>query len=227
MLERMRSTVSAAVALLLAASTLLLSTPAARAEDCVVLEDFSQAKVGEFPTSWKPRKDAGRAAYAVREENGRRFLRAISEGLGIQAAKEQSWDVAQYPVLAWSWRLQQHPKGSDERESGANDSALSVYAVWPHTSFSVKALKYVWSRVVPVGTPLTSSAGLTQVRVLRSGDASKGEWVEARANVAEDFRARFKEDAVPKPAGIAVLTDADDTKSRAAGDYAAFRACKS
>jgi hypothetical protein len=45
--------------------------------------------------------------------------------------------------------------------------------------------------------------------------------------VAEDFRARFKEAEVPKPAGIAVLTDADDTKSRAAGDYAVFRACKS
>ena len=226
MLEGMRTLVPAALALLVAASV-LLTAPAARAEDCIVLEDFSRAKVGEFPADWKPRKDAGRAAYTVREENGRRFLRAISEGLGIQAAKEQAWDVAQYPVLAWSWRLQEHPKGSDERQSKTNDSALSVYAVWPHSSVSVKALKYIWSRVVPVGTPLTSSAGLTQARVLRSGDANKGEWVEARANVAEDFRARFKEEELPKPGGIAVLTDSDDTKSRAAGDYAAFRACKS
>ena len=31
---------------------------------------------------------------------------------------------------------------------------------------------------------------------------------------------------VPKPAGIAVLTDADDTGSSAQGDYARFRACK-
>lgn len=30
----------------------------------------------------------------------------------------------------------------------------------------------------------------------------------------------------PKPAGIAVLTDADDTRSRAAGDYANFLACR-
>ncbi|HTK92170.1 MAG TPA: DUF3047 domain-containing protein [Verrucomicrobiae bacterium] len=222
----MRTLLPPVLALHLAAVALLLAAPTARAEDCIVLDDFSHAKVGEFPTDWKPRKDAGRTAYTVREESGRRFLQAISEGLGIQAAKEQSWDLAQYPVLAWSWRLQEHPKGSDERQSKTNDSALSVYAVWPHTSVSVKALKYVWSRVAPVGTPLTSSAGLTQGRVLRSGDADKGEWVEARANVAEDFRARFKETEAPKPAGIAVLTDSDDTKSRAAGDYAAFRACK-
>lgn len=211
----------------LAVLALLLATSTARAEDCIVLDDFSRAKVGEFPTDWKPRKDAGRSVYTVRDEGGRRFLQAISEGQGIQAAREQPWDLTQYPVLAWSWRLQEHPRGSDERQSKTNDSALSVYAVWPHSSVSVKALKYIWSRVVPVGTPLTSSAGLTQVRVLRTGDAGNGEWVEARANVAEDFRARFKEAEVPKPAGIAVLTDADDTKSRAAGDYAAFRACKS
>ena len=31
---------------------------------------------------------------------------------------------------------------------------------------------------------------------------------------------------VPKPAGIAVLTDADDTRSSAAGDYANFRVCR-
>ena len=63
--------------------------------------------------------------------------------------------------------------------------------------------------------------------MLRSGSAPKGEWVEERVNVAEEYRARFKEAEMPKPAGIAVLTDADDTKSRAAGDYASFRACRS
>jgi len=30
----------------------------------------------------------------------------------------------------------------------------------------------------------------------------------------------------PKPEGIGVLTDADDTESSAAGDYANFRACR-
>ena len=213
--------------LALAGLIVLLAAPAARAADCIVLEDFSRSKLGEFPTDWKPRKESGRGVYTVREEGGRRFLRAVSERIGIQAAREQPWDLSTYPILAWAWRLQEHPKGSDERSSKTNDSALSVYAVWPHSSVSLKSLKYIWSAVVPVGTALTSSAGLTQVGVLRSGGAPKGEWVEERVNVAEDYRARFKEAEVPKPAGIAVLTDADDTTSRAAGDYASFRACRS
>jgi hypothetical protein len=206
---------------------LLAPADLARAADCIVLDDFSKATPGQLPEGWKLRKDSGKGVYTVREENGRRYLAAASEGIGIQAAREVPWDVATYPMLAWAWRLKEQPRGSDERQSKTNDSALSVYAVWPHSSMSVKSLKYIWSALVPRGTPLTSSAGLTQAKVQRTGNPASGEWVEERVNVAEDYRARFKETEVPKPAGIAVLTDADDTKSRAAGDYANFRACRS
>src|SRR5688572_20780636 len=116
--------------LALAGLIVLLAAPAARAADCIVLEDFSRSKLGEFPTDWKPRKESGRGVYSVREEGGRRFLRAVSDGIGIQAAREQPWDVAAYPILAWAWRLQEHPNRSDERNSKTNDSALAVYAVW-------------------------------------------------------------------------------------------------
>ena len=89
-----------------------------------------------------------------------------------------------------------------------------------------KAVKYIWSERVPVGTHLTSNMGLTQVRVLRSGAPDDRQWVEERVNVREDFKKYFSESETPKPAGIAVLTDSDDTKSSAQGDYRAFRACR-
>jgi hypothetical protein len=86
-------------------------------------------------------------------------------------------------------------------------------------------VKYIWSERVPVGTRLSSNGGLTQVRVLESGTAKRGQWVDVRVNVRDDWRAYFEEKDVPKPAGIAVLTDSDDTDSSAQGDYAKFRAC--
>ena len=89
-----------------------------------------------------------------------------------------------------------------------------------------KAVKYIWSERVPVGTHLTSNMGLTQVRVLRSGAPDDRKWVEERVNVREDFKKYFSESETPKPAGIAVLTDSDDTNSSAQGDYRAFRACR-
>jgi DUF3047 family protein len=202
--------------------------PSAQTGECVTIADFAKNKVGEFPSDWRVRKDEGKGVYSVREEGGKRFLAAESKGLGIQAAKERAWDLNQYPVLAWSWRPREFPRGADERESPTNDSALAVYMLVPHSRIrGPKAVKYIWSEKVPVDTNLRSNLGLTQVRVLRSGTAGKGEWTEERVNVRDDYKKFFREADTPKPAGIAVLTDGDDTQSSAAGDYANFRACRS
>src|SRR5207244_9932661 len=50
----------------LAAQAPTQTTPAT-ADQCITLEDFARAKVGEFPTDWKPRKDAGKSVYSARE----------------------------------------------------------------------------------------------------------------------------------------------------------------
>ena len=195
--------------------------------DCRTIDDFSKATVGELPPDWKLRKDTAKDAYRVAQEPGLRFLRATVKGLGVQAAKEYEWDLSAYPMLVWSWRPIEFPKGADERDSSANDSALAVYMLVPYSRVrGPKAVKYIWSEKVPAGTRLNSNQGLTQVRVLESGTEKKGQWVEARVNARDDYMKYFDEKDVPKPAGIAVLTDSDDTRSSAQGDYANFRVCK-
>ncbi len=217
--------------LMLIATCLVLPAVPARTDaqsDCRTIDDFSKAKVGELPADWKVRKDAGKEAYRVAEESGIKFLHAAAKGLGIQAAKEYEWDLGAYPMLVWSWRPLEFPKGGDERDSKANDSVLAVYMLVPYSRIrGPKAVKYIWSEKVPVGTKLESNMGLTQVRVLRSGaPEKKGEWVEERVNVLEDYKKYFDVKETPKPAGIAVLTDSDDTNSSAQGDYANFRVCR-
>lgn len=217
------------LALALAAGLAFAQTAQPAADDaCIVLEDFSRSKVGAFPEGWRVRKDEGKAVYTVQEEGGKRFLHAMSRGLGVQAARETpGWKLDSHPVLTWEWRARQFPRGADERHSGTNDSALAVYMGVPYSRIrGPKAMKYIWSEKVPVGTALTSNSGLTQVRVVQTG-ASKDGWVEERVNVLKDWRTAFREKDTPKVGGIAVLTDADDTRSTASGDYANFRACKS
>lgn len=213
------------IALLLLGSLPIAGPGPAAGADCVALEDFSRGPIGGFPADWKPRKEEGRAVYSIREEDGRRYLHALARGLGIQAGREVSWSLDAYPILAWSWRPVEFPRGGDERRSRTNDSALAVYAVFPGSPVSVKSLKYIWSRVVPVGTHLTSSAGNTQVRVLRTGADEVGRWVDEQVNVREDYE-RYFGAGPPRPAGIAVLTDSDETRTSARGDYAGFRACR-
>ena len=217
------------LALAVALPLTFVAPPTVPAEgDCRPIEDFAHAQIGEFPSDWKARKETGKSVYSVQEEGGKRFLRAVSRKVGIQAAREvQSWDLTTYPILAWSWRPREFPNGADERDERRNDSVLAVYMLVPHSRVAgPKAVKYIWSEKVPAGTHLASNGGLTQVRVLRSGTEGRGEWRQEKVNVLEDYRRYFDAKEPPKPIGIAVLTDSDETKSSAAGDYADFKICQ-
>lgn len=202
------------------------SAPARGPGECKVVEDFSRGPVGALPPDWRVREEEGLAVYSLQAEGGIRFLRARARGVGIQAARAYEWDLDRYPVLAWSWRPIELPRGADEKD-GKNDSVLAVYLLGPYSRIlGFKSVKYIWSEKVPAGTRLSSSRGRTQVLVLRSGAARQGQWVEERVNVRDDYLKFFDEKEVPKPTGIAVLTDSDDTRSSAQGDYANFRVCQ-
>lgn len=62
--------------------------------------------------------------------------------------------------------------------------------------------------------------------MLETGTARRGEWVEERVNALADYKRFFGASPAPHPVGIAVLTDSDDTKTSAQGDYAGFRVCR-
>jgi hypothetical protein len=222
MARRFTAVPLAIVALLLT----LLAVPLHAEDGCVPIDDFATAELGEFPTGWRVRKDAAKAIYRVAEEGGRRFIHAVARDQGIQAAKAfEAWDLTKYPVLAWSWRPVEFPRGANEQR-GKNDSVLAVYLLVPYSQIrGPEAVKYVWSEAVPAGTRLASNGGLTQVRVLESGTEKRGQWIDERVNVRDDYLAYFGKKAVPQPAGIAILTDSDDTGTTAQGDYANFRAC--
>ena len=206
-----------------ATSPALLPLPGAAR--CLSVDDFGGDAPGSFPKGWRVPRDEGYAVYHVVEEGGVRFLRALARGTGTQAVLEHSWDLHKYPVLAWRWRPRVFPDGSDERSGRTNDSALGVYVGFPRSLMAVKSVKYVWSRIAPVGVTATASAGFTRMLVLRSGPGAADRWVEERVNVLDDYRRLFGDEPV-RPRGIGVLTDGDDTRSVAEGDYADFRICR-
>ncbi len=193
--------------------------PAAQVD--LALETFAQARVGQPPPGWKARKGDIADVYVVREENGRKFLHADAKGVVVLIGKEARYDVKQYPILTWQWRITKLPRGADERKKETGDSAAGVYVIfggWPIP----KSIKYVWSSTLPVGTRTDSPfASQTKIIVVESGAAKRGQWVAQRANVLQDYRSIFGEDP-PKTRGIGILSDADSTNSRAVADYAAI-----
>jgi hypothetical protein len=188
---------------------------------CRVVVDYRDATVGEFPAGWQPRDDAARATYRVLAEGGLRFVQGTAEGTGSQMGREFPWDAVKEPILTWRWRPRVFPSGADERDPKRNDSPLAVYAVFG-TAPATHAVKYVWSRVTPVGTALSTSR--TPAIVLRVGAPPDGEWATESVNVLQDYQ-RLYGTAPGRARGVAVLTDADQTRSRAVGDYGEFRVC--
>ena len=81
------------------------------------------------------------------------------------------------------------------------------------------AISYVWDNRLAPGTVL-ENANTDRVRmiVVRSGDADANRWVVEERNVLEDYRLAFREEP-PPVAGVAIMTDTDDTGGRAVAWY--------
>jgi hypothetical protein len=199
----------------------LLAGAASAPQSELPLGTFEQSQPGKPPEGWKTRSDEDGAVYVVQQSGDQKYLHADAKGVAVPIGKEEEYDVRQYPILTWRWRILALPQGGDERKKETGDSAAGVYVVfggWPVP----KTVKYVWSASLPPGTRLESPfSGQTKVVVLRSGMDLAGQWVEERVNVLEDYRRFFGEDP-EKARGIAILSDADNTKSRAVADYDAI-----
>lgn len=196
-----------------------------RAADRIVVDDFEKNKDGDFPIAWSLKKEfwqIGSTAkvLVVRSENGNKYLSADSNGNSWTAGKVFSYDLSEYRFLSWRWRARVLPRGGDERKKGTNDSAAGLYVCFKGFVSLPYCIKYVWSSTVPAGTVLDSPhRKATKIVVLRSGPEKLGVWVDEKRDVYADYLKVFGAKTVKTPVGIAVLTDSDDTRSRAAADY--------
>ena len=181
---------------------------------------FDGYEIGKPPPGWGSRNGKIGDAYSIQEEGGKKFLHADARGTAIQIGFENKWSLKECPVLEWQWRALILPDKGDELKKETNDSVLGLYVVFGRQPF-VKAIKYIWSTTLPMGLTLESPySSRTKMIVLESGEALQGKWVSERRDVLADYRTLFEsKDGAPVARGIAILTDADDTHSKASGDY--------
>lgn len=199
------------------------SDQAAETKNILPLENFEQYSPQAFPNSWKVRgdEDTARVIYRIVEEDGNHFLRARAEKQGVQIGLTKTFHPKQFPVLQWRWRVQQLPVGGNEKVLKTNDSAAGVYVVFDSTVMP-RAIKYVWSSSLPVGTQVDSPAyWRAKVVVLESGGAAVGEWRQEAVNFYEDYRKLFGFEP-GEVEGVALLTDSDTTSTVAEADYDDF-----
>ncbi len=174
-------------------------SPAAMAADTVVLEDFSRPTEKGFPQDWDAQRSVVTAqeTYTIRKEDGVSFLNSKDSNQRVYT-KKIDWDPKTHPILTWRWRAKDVPEGSD-----------LIAAIYPSLDVDFMFIpvntKYVWSATLPVGS--TKEGGMfsaTEI-VIRSGADRKGEWVEERVNVYEDFLKIHDHEPAEKAWGISLL----------------------
>lgn len=205
------------------------------------IDDFSKETIGKFPSQWSSTDEKALKKivesgtyYTVQKDASKTYLKALTSGGAFTIFKEMDkepflWNLDEYPYLRWKWRAKQLPKDANEKYMGSNDAGASVYVIWKaNFVMKVKSIKFTWSSSLDIGTHVSKRFGLDQVQVLQNQKSKLNSWVEQTVDVRSLYKSYFEDgkDKVAQPIAIAILSDADATKSTAEADYADFYLCR-
>ena len=164
------------------------------------------------------------------KKNGILFTESNGSASGI--IFKNSFNVYNYPVVKWRWKIDGvYAKGDATKKSG-DDYPIRVYIMFKYNpnqaSFSEKAtygaakiiygeypphssLNYIWGnrdqgrRIII--SPYTDRSRMI---LLRYGTEEAGKWVDEKIDILADYREAFGEDP-PAIASIAIMNDSDNT----------------
>jgi hypothetical protein len=232
---------------LLAALVALAASGAAAGPPPLALGEFAPPRAdGAPPEGWRPltfRKIPRLTRYRVERDGDRWVVRAEAERSASALYRPVEADPRVHRILSWRWKVEAAVAGADARTRAGDDYAARVYVafrydaeaatLWERVRYGAYhalygeyppkvVLNYVWDNRLPVGTVLDNAyTDRSKMVVLRSGNAEAGRWVGERRDVYDDYR-RIVGGEPPAIAGVAIMTDTDDTGAHATAWYDAI-----
>ncbi len=201
--------------------------------DFNTLEGFEPVEFPKIPAHTK---------YTIKSEGGESFLVAFANSSASALAYTREFDVYEYPVVSWRWRVSNvYKKGHAGIKSG-DDFPARLYVMfsydpkeatlWQRIVYSTlkafygdypprSTLNYIWASRAHddryITSPYTKKARLV---VLREGPAQDTQvWVNESVNVLQDYREAFGGNPPPRMARIAVMSDSDNTGESATAHF--------
>ena len=198
---------------------------------------------------WSPLvfpKIPAHSVYAAGREGDISFLDIRTDGGASGLILGESFDVREYPVLEWRWKIAGVVAGGDARRKDSDDYPVRVYVLFrydrdlatagmrlkyrtvrllygeypPHA-----ALNYIWAnrsqeqRILP-----NAYTDRSMMVIMDAGPEHAGTWRTHVVDLAADYRAALGGEP-PREATLAVMGDTDNTggSARAAIDYIELR----
>jgi hypothetical protein len=226
-----------------------LQAGAAAEPACLEFPFSTEAGAGS-PQAWKPLtfpKISRHTVYSVEEEAGKASLRAAADASASALVREIEVNPREYPVLLWSWKVENIIENGDETKKEGDDYAARVYvnfrydpemaSLWERAQYGIAralygsyppkgALNYIWANKLAAGKSIDNAyTARAKMLAVQSGKEKVGQWVSEKRNLYQDYRALFGEEP-PAIIGLAVMTDTDNTGEKAVAYYRDIFLCR-
>ncbi len=178
------------------------------AAEPLVVADFSAEL-----NSWEAKVFKAGNHYEIQTSAAdNRVLHVLSHDSATGLIRKIEFDLHQYPVLSWRWKVAHTLKKGDAHRKAGDDYAARIYVIFPHWIKPLtRTINYIWANRLPVNEAIPNSYfSRAMMLAVESGDAKAGQWVSEQRNLLDDYRRLFGEE--PSLAGgIAIMTDTDNT----------------
>lgn len=196
--------------------------------------------------SWETFELPGKRStiYQTRSDGGRSVVQAQADRSASMFRRQLRLDASQLSRVQFSWRVPGLIANADLSDAEASDSPVRLVFAFDgdHGRLSSRnrmlfdlaqvltgepppyaTLMYVWdNRAGTESVILGPRTDRVRKIVIESGAARVGQWLHYERDLRADYQRAFGEDPGAL-IGVALMTDADNTASRASGQYGEVR----
>ncbi|MFH2011935.1 MAG: DUF3047 domain-containing protein [Pseudomonadota bacterium] len=194
------------------------ATAIADESNILIIDNFSgQKDENGVPLGWELEKKAGSVDFKIEQEKDNFYLHFVSRKSSFGVKKKVEFRIEDFPILNWTWKVSELPKGGDVRQKNSDDQAAQIYIAFPKfpTALNTRIIGYIWENEAPKGSTVTSQWwSNVKYIVLRDKTDKLNQWFKERRNVYEDYKKLFGEEP-PKVGGISLYINSQHTKSDA------------
>ena len=206
------------------------------AQEVIDVGAFSKASSNAvLPAGWEPLNLGGGerdSEYSLVKDDGVLVVRAESNASASAMVYPIKIDLEKTPIIQWRWKINHIIEKGDATRKDGDDYPARLYILFEydvsrlswfekiayegyHLLYGVypplAALNYLWANKLPVGSVVPNIySKRVQMFAVRSGNMEAGKWVTQERNIYDDYLRAFGE-APPAVAGIAIMTDTDNT----------------
>ncbi|MGX5915598.1 DUF3047 domain-containing protein [Aliidiomarina sp. Khilg15.8] len=173
---------------------------------------------------WEPHSFEGNTDYQVNSE-GTQIIAQCRDGQASGLFYRGEIDLNETPMISWEWRVNEFPDVESEQTKAGDDFAARIYVVKEHSilKWRTRALNYVWAQHSEAGSDWSNPfADQAHMVAQRHGEPGDNEWRRETRNMREDFTT-FHGEAPDTINAIAIMTDCDNSNSRATAEYRSIR----